>query len=173
MHTYSHLYNLPTTSFRLFTVYGPWGRPDMSLFLFTKAILAGKVIDAFNNGDMKRDFIYIDDIVEGLVRVIDNPYKGNPEWTGQNPDPGSANLPYKIYNIGNSAPVKLMDFIVAIEKKLGKEAKKNFMPMQPGDVPATWANVDDLIENLAFQPETSIEEGVGKFIDWYREFYQV
>ncbi|NPA81099.1 MAG: NAD-dependent epimerase [Epsilonproteobacteria bacterium] len=170
-HTYSHLFKLPTTGLRFFTVYGPWGRPDMALFLFTKAILEDKPIDVFNNGDMQRDFTYIDDIVEGVVRVIDNPPKGNPDWSGLNPDPASSKAPYKIYNIGNNAPVGLMDFIKAIEKKIGKEAKKNMLPMQPGDVKSTYADVSDLIEDLGYKPNTSIEEGISKFVDWYLDFY--
>ena len=172
-HTYSHLFNLPTTGLRFFTVYGPWGRPDMALFLFTKAILEDKPIDVYNYGNMKRDFTYIDDIVEGVVRVIDNPPKGNDNWSGKNPDPSSSKAPYKIYNIGNNNPVKLMDFIEAIEKAIGKEAKKNLLPIQPGDVPATWADVSDLIEDLGYKPATPIEEGVEKFVKWYREFYRV
>ena len=172
-HTYSHLFNLPTTGLRFFTVYGPWGRPDMALFLFTKAILEDKPIDVYNYGNMKRDFTYIDDIVEGVVRVIDNPPKGNENWSGKNPDPSSSKAPYKIYNIGNNNPVKLMDFIEAIEKAIGKEAKKNLLPIQPGDVPATWADVSDLIEDLGYKPATPIKDGVEKFVKWYREFYRV
>ncbi len=172
-HTYSHLFNLPTTGLRFFTVYGPWGRPDMALFLFTKAILEDRAIDVYNYGNMKRDFTYIDDIVEGVVRVIDNPPKGNDNWSGKNPDPSSSKAPYKIYNIGNNNPVKLMDFIEAIEKAIGKEAKKNLLPIQPGDVPATWADVSDLIEDLGYKPATPIEEGVEKFVKWYRKFYRV
>ena len=172
-HTYSHLYGLPTTGLRFFTVYGPWGRPDMALFLFTKAILEDKPIDVFNYGDMQRDFTYVDDIVEGLVRVIDNPPKGNPDWSGKHPDPGSSKAPYKIYNIGNNNPVKLMDFIEAIEKAIGKEAKKNLLPIQPGDVPATYADVSDLIEDLGYKPATPIKEGIENFVKWYKEFYNV
>lgn len=171
-HTYSHLFGLATTGLRFFTVYGPWGRPDMALFLFTKAILEDRPIDVFNYGKMKRDFTYVDDIVEGVMRVIDNPPKGNLQWSGKNPDPSSSKAPYKIYNIGNSAPVELMEFIGAIEKKLGKEAKKNMLPLQPGDVPATWADVSDLVRDMGYKPETSIEAGIAKFIDWYREFYK-
>jgi UDP-glucuronate 4-epimerase len=167
-HTYSYLFNIPTTGLRFFTVYGPWGRPDMALFLFTKAILAGKPIDIFNNGEMKRDFTYVDDIVEGIIRVIDNPPSGNEKWTGKNPDPSSSKAPYKIYNIGNSNPVPLMDFIKAIEKELGIVAKKNLLPMQPGDVPSTWADVTDLSEQLHYKPNTSVEEGIRKFIAWFR-----
>ena len=171
-HTYSHLFNLPTTGLRFFTVYGPWGRPDMALFIFTKAILAGEPIDVYNNGNMQRDFTYIDDIVEGIVRVIDNPARPNPNWKAAAPDPGSSPAPYKIYNIGNSSPVKLLDFIDAIEKALGKSARKNFMPIQPGDVPATWADVHDLIQDFNYRPATPIEQGVKKFVEWYREFYR-
>ena len=172
-HTYSHLYGLPTTGLRFFTVYGPWGRPDMALFLFTKAILEDRPIDVYNYGDMRRDFTYIDDIVEGLLRVIDRPPKGNPNWSGKHPDPGSSRAPYKIYNIGNNNPVKLMDFITAIEKAIGKEAKKNLLPIQPGDVPATWADVSELIDDLGYKPSTPVEEGVHRFVEWYREFYGV
>jgi len=172
-HTYSHLYGLPTTGLRFFTVYGPWGRPDMALFLFTKAILEGNAIDVFNNGEMRRDFTYIDDIVEGVVRVIDNPAKSNPLWSGKNPDPATSKAPYRIYNIGNNAPVSLMDFIKAIEEKLGIEAKKNFLPLQPGDVPATYADVENLVEDLGYKPNTDIKTGVGNFIDWYREFFKI
>jgi len=172
-HTYSHLFNLPTTGLRFFTVYGPWGRPDMALFLFTKAIFEDKPIDVYNYGDMRRDFTYIDDIVEGVVRVIDNPPKGNPKWSGKNPDPSSSKAPYKIYNIGNSSPVKLMDFIEAIEDAIGKKAKKNMLPIQPGDVPATYADVSDLVEDLGYKPQTSVRDGVEAFIKWYREFYNI
>ncbi len=172
-HTYSHLFNLPTTGLRFFTVYGPWGRPDMALFIFTKAILAGEQIDVYNNGNMQRDFTYIDDIVEGVVRVIDNPARPNPNWKAAAPDPGSSPAPYKIYNIGNSLPVKLLDFIEAIERALGKSACKNFMPIQPGDVPATWADVQDLIQDFSYRPVTPIDQGVKKFVEWYREFYRV
>ena len=172
-HTYSHLYNVPTTGLRFFTVYGPWGRPDMALYLFTKAIIEERPIDVFNFGEMQRDFTYIDDIVEGIIRVNDNPPKGDPEWSGENPDPASSKAPYKIYNIGNNNPVKLMDFIEAIEKKLGKKAKKNMLPIQPGDVPSTYADVSDLIENLGYKPNTSIEEGISNFIEWYLDFFEV
>ena len=170
-HTYSHLFGLPTTGLRFFTVYGPWGRPDMALFLFTKAIMEGNPINIFNNGEMSRDFTYVDDIVEGVIRVNDNPPKGNPNWNGNQPDPGTAKSPYTVYNIGNNSPVKLMDFISIIEKVLGIEAKKNFMPMQAGDVEATYADVTDLINNLGYKPETSLEYGVKQFVDWYKEFY--
>lgn len=172
-HTYSHLYNIPTTGLRFFTVYGPWGRPDMALYLFTKAIIEDKPIDVFNYGEMQRDFTYVDDIVEGVIRVIDNPPKGNDKWDGKNPDPSSSPAPYKIYNIGNNNPVKLMDFIEALEKKLGKTAQKNLLPIQAGDVPSTYADVSDLILDLDYKPETSIQEGIDKFVDWYIEFFGV
>lgn len=172
-HTYSQLYGIPTSGLRFFTVYGPWGRPDMALFLFTKAILEGKQIEVYNNGNMKRDFTYIDDIVEGIVRVIDNPPSGNPVWNGSDPDPSTSRAAYKVYNIGNGSPVNLMDFIGAIEKKLGKTAKKNYLPMQPGDVPATWADTSDLKYDFGYAPDTPVEEGISKFIDWYREFFEI
>ena len=170
-HTYSHLFGLPTTGLRFFTVYGPWGRPDMALFLFTKAILAGEPIQVFNNGDMSRDFTYVDDIVEGITRVNDHPPVGNKNWSGSHPDPGSSKAPYKIYNIGNNSPVKLMDFITTIEKVLGKVAEKRFMPMQPGDVTSTYADVQDLIEDLDYRPQTALDYGVSQFVNWYKEFY--
>jgi len=172
-HTYSHLFGISTTGLRFFTVYGPWGRPDMALFLFTKAIFEDKPIDVFNYGNMQRDFTYIDDIVEGVVRVIDNPAKPNKNFNKINPDPSSSLAPYKVYNIGNNAPVKLMDFITALEKKIGKTAKKNMLPIQPGDVPSTYADVTDLINDLGYKPNTSIEEGISNFVDWYREFFNV
>jgi len=172
-HTYSHLFGIPTTGLRFFTVYGPWGRPDMALFLFTKAILEDQPINIFNNGEMSRDFTYVDDIVEGVMRVNDHPPKGNPDWNGKNPDPGTAKAPYTVYNIGNNSPVKLMDFVRIIEEQLGCEAKKNLMPMQPGDVAATYADVQDLMNNLDYKPETSLSYGVGEFVKWYREFYGV
>lgn len=172
-HTYSHLYSIPTTGLRFFTVYGPWGRPDMALFLFTKAILEGREIDVYNYGDMRRDFTYIDDIVEGIVRVLDRPPKGDARWSGKNPDPGSSVAPYKIYNIGNNDPVKLLDFISAIEKATGRQARKRMLPIQPGDVPATYADVKDLIADTGYRPDTPIEEGVERFVAWYREFYGV
>ncbi len=172
-HTYSHLYGIPTTGLRFFTVYGPWGRPDMALFLFTKAILEDRPIDVFNYGKMKRDFNYVDDIVEGVVRVIDHPAKKDECWSGRRPNPASSKAPFKIYNIGNGSPVELMDFIEAIEKILGKKAKKNLLPLQPGDVPATWADTSALERDLGYRPSTPIEEGVAKFIEWYRAFYGV
>jgi UDP-glucuronate 4-epimerase len=170
-HSYSHLYNIPCTGLRFFTVYGPWGRPDMALFLFASAILEDRPIDVFNHGKMQRDFTYIDDIVEGVVRVLDNTAAPNPYWTGDNPDSGTSYAPYRIYNIGNNNQVELMTFIEAIEKALGKKSKKNLLPMQAGDVPATYADVDDLIKDVGFKPDTSIEEGITKFIQWYREYY--
>ncbi|MBS3774591.1 MAG: NAD-dependent epimerase [Bacteroidales bacterium] len=172
-HTYSHLYSLPTTGLRFFTVYGPWGRPDMALFLFTKAILNNQQIDVYNNGNMQRDFTYIDDIIEGVIRVIDHPPSGNPDWNGEYPDPASSPAPYRIYNIGNNNPVHLMDFIRAIEKETGREAKKNFMPMQPGDVYKTWADVNDLIEDFGYRPRTDIREGVKRFVEWFKAYYNV
>ncbi|PIE69566.1 MAG: capsular biosynthesis protein CpsI [Deltaproteobacteria bacterium] len=171
-HTYSHLFGLPCTGLRFFTVYGPWGRPDMALFLFARAILEGKPIDVFNHGKMKRDFTYIDDIVEGVVRVMAHIPDPNPDWKGNAPDPGTSYTRYKVYNIGNNQPVELMDFIKAIEKALGKEAQKNFMDLQPGDVPATYADVDDLIADVGFKPATTIEEGIGRFVGWYKDYYR-
>ena len=172
-HTYSHLYNLPTTGLRFFTVYGTWGRPDMALFLFAKAMFENKPINVFNNGDMVRDFTYVDDIVEGVVRVIGHIPAGNPKWDAMNPDPSSARAPYKIYNIGNNNPIKLMDYIEALEEAIGKKAVKNLLPMQPGDVRGTWADVSDLVEDLGYKPNTSVKEGVRRFVDWYKEFYGV
>ena len=172
-HTYSHLFGIRTTGLRFFTVYGPWGRPDMALFLFTKAALEGKPIKVFNNGNMLRDFTYIDDIVEGVVRVIDNPASADASWSGMAPNPGSSSAPYKIYNIGNNNPVKLMDFIEAIEKALGCKIEKEFLPLQAGDVPATYADVADLVADLDYQPATPVQEGVDRFVAWYREFYKV
>jgi len=172
-HTYSHLFGIATTGLRFFTVYGPWGRPDMALFLFTKAALEGKTIDVFNHGKMLRDFTYIDDIVEGVVRVIDNPAKANPAWSGQAPDPSSSSAPWKVYNIGNNNPVQLMDFIEAIERALGMKIKKNLMPLQAGDVPATYADVSDLVEDLHYQPATPVQVGIDRFVAWYREFFAV
>ncbi|MBD8013370.1 NAD-dependent epimerase [Planococcus wigleyi] len=172
-HTYSSLYSIPTTGLRFFTVYGPWGRPDMALFMFTKNILEGKPINVFNNGEMMRDFTYVDDIVEAITRLVEKPAQPNPKWTGENPDPGTSYAPYKIYNIGNNSPVRLMDFIEAIEEKTGKKAIKNFMPLQDGDVPATYANVEDLFRDIDFQPETNIKDGVEKFVDWYVNYYGV
>jgi UDP-glucuronate 4-epimerase len=172
-HTYSHLYNLPTTGLRFFTVYGPWGRPDMALFLFTKAIMAGEPIKVFNQGKMLRDFTYVDDIVEGILRVTENIPQSNPDWDGKNPDPASSKAPYRIYNIGNNQPVELLYFIETIEKEIGKTAIKDLLPLQDGDVPATYANVDDLVADVGFKPATSIESGIKNFIAWYRDYYQV
>jgi len=172
-HTYSHLFGIATTGLRFFTVYGPWGRPDMALFLFTKAALEGKTIDVFNHGRMRRDFTYIDDIVEGVVRVIDNPARANPEWSGLAPDPSTSSAPWKVYNIGNNNPVELMDFIEAIERALGMKIKKNLMPLQAGDVPATYADVTDLVEDLHYQPATPVQVGIDRFVAWYREFFKV
>lgn len=170
-HTYSHLFGIRTTGLRFFTVYGPWGRPDMALFLFTKAALAGEPIEVFNNGNMLRDFTYIDDIVEGLVRVIDNPAGINTTWDPARPDPGSSSAPYKIYNIGNNNPVKLMDFIDAIETAIGKPIEKIMLPLQAGDVPATFANVDDLVEDMDYKPATPVQQGINNFVGWYRDFF--
>ena len=172
-HTYAHLYGLPCTGLRFFTVYGPWGRPDMAYFSFTKAIMEGKPIDVFNFGNMKRDFTYIDDIVEGIVRVIGNIPQPNANWDRTHPDPGSSYAPYKLYNIGNNHPIELLKFIEVLETNLGRKAEKNMLPMQPGDVPITYADVDDLMENVGFKPVTSIEEGIKKFVEWYREYYRL
>lgn len=172
-HTYSHLYGLPTTGLRFFTVYGPWGRPDMALFKFTQAILAGETIPVYHYGQHRRDFTYIDDIVEGVIRVLDQPAKPNPAWSGHAPDPASSPAPWRLYNIGNHQPVLLLDYIAALEKALGITAKKELLPMQPGDVLDTYADVDDLVEQFGYQPSTSVEEGIGKFVRWYRDFYGV
>ena len=172
-HTYSHLYKLPTTGLRFFTVYGPWGRPDMALFLFTKAILAGQPIDVFNAGKMQRDFTYIDDIVEGVIRVLDKIPEPNITWSGDAPDPASSNAPYKIYNIGNNQPIELMRFIEVLEDCLGRKAEKNILPLQAGDVPVTYADVDDLVKDVGFKPSTPIEVGIERFIAWYRSYYNV
>ena len=172
-HSYSHLYKLPTTGLRFFTVYGPWGRPDMALFMFTKAILAGQPIDVFNQGKMQRDFTYVDDIVAGIVKVMDKLPSPNLEWSGDTPDPSSSNAPYKIYNIGNNQLVELMYFIKVLENCLGKEAKKNMLPMQLGDVPATYADIDDLYKDVGFKPSTSIETGIERFVAWYKDYYKV
>jgi UDP-glucuronate 4-epimerase len=172
-HTYSSLYNLPTTGLRFFTVYGPFGRPDMALFIFTKAILENKPIDVYNHGKMKRDFTYIDDIVESVARLIPKIPKPNPEWSGLNPDPSSSFAPYRLYNIGNNNPIELSRFIEIIEEKLGKKADKKFLPLQDGDVPENYANVDDLMREIDFKPSTPVKTGIGKFIDWYLEYYKV
>jgi UDP-glucuronate 4-epimerase len=172
-HAYSHLYNLPTTGLRFFTVYGPWGRPDMAPFKFTKAILEGKPIDVYNHGDMERDFTYVDDIVEGIVRVMEHIPAGNPAWSAEHPDPASSPAPYRIYNIGNHTAVKLNYFIACIEKATGRKAVKNMLPMQPGDVLATCADVSDLTRDVGFNPSTPIEVGIQRFVDWYRSFYKI
>ena len=170
-HTYSHLYGLPCTGLRFFTVYGPWGRPDMALFLFTDAILKGRPIQVFNHGRMQRDFTYIDDIVEGVVRVMGRLPAPNPAWSGERPDPGTSYAPYKIYNIGNNQPVELNAFIATIESVLGRTAQKEFLDMQPGDVPATYADVDDLMADVGFKPATPIREGIERFVAWYTSYY--
>ena len=172
-HTYSHLFGLPTTGLRFFTVYGPWGRPDMALFLFTKAILDGKPINVFNHGKMQRDFTYVDDIVEGVIRVVDHTAEPDAGFNSSQPDPGRSAAPFRVFNIGNNNPVMLMDFIAAIEKSLGREAEKNFMPLQDGDVPETYANTDELNAWTGFVPATSVTDGVGRFVDWYRSYYSV
>lgn len=172
-HTYSHLFSLPTTGLRFFTVYGPWGRPDMALFLFTDAAIKGKVIDVYNNGKMMRDFTFIDDIVKGIIKCIDNPAKADLSFNSQNPDPSISSAPYKIYNIGNNSPVELMDYIKAIELALGMEIKKNMLPMQPGDVLATFADVSDLVSDFDYKPNTPINEGVEKFVEWYKWYYNI
>jgi UDP-glucuronate 4-epimerase len=172
-HTYAHLFGIPCTGLRFFTVYGPWGRPDMALFLFTRAILEGRPIDVFNHGRMRRDFTYIDDIIEGVVRVVDRPATPNRDWTGDAPDPGTSAAPYRLYNIGNNSPVELMRFIEILETELGRKAKLNMLPIQPGDVPATCADVEDLSRDTGFSPDTPIEEGIARFVEWYREYYGV
>jgi len=172
-HTYSHLYRLPTTGLRFFTVYGPWGRPDMAMFLFTEAILAGRPIDVFNHGRMRRDFTYIDDIVQGVVRTCDCIAPVNPDWSGAAPDPGTSAAPYRIYNIGNHQPAELMHVIACLEKTIGKTVEKRMLPMQAGDVPATYADVEDLTEAVGFRPATPIEVGIGRFVAWYREYHRL
>ncbi len=172
-HTYSHLFGLPTTGLRFFTVYGPWGRPDMALFLFTRAIMENRPIDVFNNGNMERDFTYIDDIVEGVYRVINRIPQGDVGWSGDSPDPATSYCPYRIYNIGNNNKEKLLRYIEVLEECLGKKAEMNFMEMQPGDVPATYANVDDLVNDFDYKPSTTLEFGIGKFVEWYKEYYRV
>lgn len=172
-HSYAHLYGLACTGLRFFTVYGPWGRPDMALFLFTKAIFEGKPIDVFNFGKMQRDFTYIDDITEGVVRVLDMPARPNPDWCGERPDPGSSWAPYHLYNIGNHQPVDLLRFIEVLEEAIGKKADKRLLPLQQGDVQATYADVDDLSKDVGFHPATPIETGIPRFVHWYRTFYQV
>ena len=172
-HTYSHLYGLPTTGLRFFTVYGPWGRPDMALFKFTKAILAGEKIQVFNYGKHLRDFTYVDDIVEGVVRALNRPATANPQWDGNQPDPGTSLAPWRVYNIGNSQPVELMDYIAALERALGKSAIKELLPIQPGDVPDTYANVSDLVEQFQYQPTTTVNDGIQRFVDWYCAYYNL
>ena len=172
-HTYSHLYGLPTTGLRFFTVYGPWGRPDMALFKFTKAILAGETIQVFNYGKHLRDFTYVDDIVEGIVRTLNRPATANPQWDGNQPDPGTSLAPWRVYNIGNSQPVELMDYIAALERALGKSAIKELLPIQPGDVPDTYANVSDLVEQFQYQPTTTVNDGIQRFVDWYCAYYNL
>ncbi|TCO80344.1 UDP-glucuronate 4-epimerase [Plasticicumulans lactativorans] len=172
-HTYSHLYGLPTTGLRFFTVYGPWGRPDMALFLFTKAIIEGRPIDVFNYGNMRRDFTYIGDIIEGVLRVTDRVATPNPVWTGSAPDSATSYAPYRLYNIGNNSPVELLRMIELVETCLGCKAEKNLLPIQPGDVPATYADVDDLVRDVGFRPETPLEQGIPRFVDWYRQYYGV
>ena len=171
-HTYSHLYEVPTTGLRFFTVYGPWGRPDMALFKFTKAILAGEPIPVFNYGKHRRDFTYIDDIVEGVIRVLDQPARPDPAWNGDRPDSATSRAPYRLYNIGNNQPVELMHYIETLEQCLGMQAEKDLLPLQPGDVPDTYANVDDLVADLGYKPATTVEDGVRRFVDWYRDYYR-
>ena len=172
-HTYSHLYRIPTTGLRFFTVYGPWGRPDMALFLFTRKILAGEPIDVFNYGKHRRDFTYIDDIVEGVIRTLDHIPEPNPDWSGDHPDSASSTAPYALYNIGNNEPVELMHYIEVLEDCLGKKAEKNMLPLQPGDVPDTYADVEDLVKDVDYKPDMSVEQGVANFVAWYRDFYKV
>lgn len=172
-HAYSNLYHLPTTGLRFFTVYGPWGRPDMALFLFTKAILEGKPIDVFNNGKMRRDFTYVDDIVESIVRLIPKPALPNPLWNGSQPDPATSFAPYRVFNIGNNQPVELLHFIEVLENRLGRKAVKNFLPLQQGDVPETYADVEDLMQEVDFRPATPIEQGIDEFVSWYTYYYKV
>ena len=172
-HCYAHLYRIPCTGLRFFTVYGPWGRPDMALFIFTKAILEGKPIEVYNQGKMRRDFTYVDDIVEGVIRTLDHPARPNPAWSGDKPDPGTSSAPARIYNIGNHQPVELLRFIEVLEQTIGKKAKKKLLPIQPGDVPATYADIEDLSRDVGFKPATPIEVGIPRFVQWYREFYKV
>ncbi len=172
-HTYSHLFQLPTTGLRFFTVYGPWGRPDMALFLFTRNILAGKPIDVFNYGRHRRDFTYIDDIVEGVIRVLDRLPTGNPNWSGDQPDPATSKAPFRVYNIGNNNIVELEHYISVLEDCLGRKAERNLLPLQPGDVPDTFANVDDLVADLSYRPNTTVEVGIGRFVEWYKEYFGV
>jgi UDP-glucuronate 4-epimerase len=172
-HAYAHLFGLPATGLRFFTVYGPWGRPDMAMWIFTKAILAGEPIKLFNNGNMRRDFTYVDDVVESVVRLVDRRPAGNPDFSNASPDPGSSSAPWRVYNIGNNKPVELLEVVRLLEEALGKKAKRELLPMQPGDVPATYANVDDLIRDVDFKPATPIAEGIRRFIEWYRAYHRV
>jgi UDP-glucuronate 4-epimerase len=172
-HTYSHLYGTPTTGLRFFTVYGPWGRPDMALFLFTKAILAGEPIRLFNHGNHTRDFTYIDDIAEGVIKVLDRPAQPDPEWSGKQPNPASSKAPWRVYNIGSNNPVHLGTYVETLEQALGKKAEKILLPLQPGDVPDTFADVDRLVADIGYKPTTTVEEGIEKFVEWYREYYGV
>jgi UDP-glucuronate 4-epimerase len=172
-HTYSHLFGIPTTGLRFFTVYGPWGRPDMALFKFTRQMLAGEPIDVYNYGHHRRDFTYVDDIVEGIVRVLDRPAEPNPAWSGDDPDPQSSSAPYRLYNIGSNNPVDLLRYIELLEVTLGIEARKNLMPMQPGDVPDTYADVDDLMRDTGYRPQTPVDEGIRNFVAWYKDYYQI
>jgi len=171
-HTYSHLYGLPTTGLRFFTVYGPWGRPDMALFKFTKAILAGETIQVFNHGQHRRDFTYVDDIVEGVIRILDRPAQGNSDWNSDQPDPGTSRAPWRVYNIGNNSPVELMDYIDALERSLGKKAKVEYLPLQPGDVPDTYADVEDLVQQFGYKPSTPISQGISSFVAWYHDYFK-
>ncbi|AXK79074.1 NAD-dependent epimerase [Pseudolabrys taiwanensis] len=170
-HSYSHLFKLPTTGLRFFTVYGPWGRPDMAMWIFAKAILAGEPIKLFNNGNMQRDFTYVDDIVESIVRLVDHIPAGNPNWSGDNPDPGTGAAPWRVYNIGNNSPVELLEVVRLLEEAIGVKAKRELLPMQPGDVPATYADVDDLMREVDFKPATSIADGIDRFVRWYRSYH--
>ncbi len=172
-HTYSHLYGIPTTGLRFFTVYGPWGRPDMALFMFTKNIFAGKPIDVFNHGKHRRDFTYVDDIVEGVIRTLDKVAETNPDWSGDNPDPATSSAPWRVYNIGNSSPVELLRYIEVLEECIGKKVEKNLLPMQPGDVPATYADVQALTDDVDYKPATPIEQGIARFVEWYRDYYKI
>lgn len=172
-HAYAHLFNLPATGLRFFTVYGPWGRPDMAMWIFASAILAGQPIRLFNNGNMQRDFTFVDDVVESIVRLVDRPPSGNPQWSGDAPDPGSSSAPWRVYNIGNNNPVELLEVVRLLEDKIGKKAIRELAPMQPGDVPATYANVDDLMREVDFKPSTPIAEGISRFIDWYRSYHRL
>jgi UDP-glucuronate 4-epimerase len=172
-HSYAHLFRLPTTGLRFFTVYGPWGRPDMAMWIFASAIIAGQPIKLFNHGNMRRDFTYIDDVVESVVRLVDRVPSGDPEWSGETPDPGSSSAPWRIYNIGNNNPVELLEVVRLLEEKIGKKAKRELLPMQPGDVAATFADVDDLMRAVEFKPATPIAEGIARFIDWYRSYHRL